>query len=93
MEKIFPYFNDTAPEISMVNLYTSMWTSFIGTGKPVPEDGAFSHITWDRFVPEQNNYLEINANPAMKTGLYPDRMEEWEKLFPLSLVSHVIKDD
>ncbi|OAD60209.1 Esterase FE4 [Eufriesea mexicana] len=87
MKDIFPYFNETAPEIPMVKLYTSMWTSFIGTGKPVPEDGAFSHITWDRFVPEQNNYLEINVNPTMKTGLYPDRMEEWEKLFPLSLVS------
>lgn len=73
----------------MVEMYTSMWTSFIETGEPVPKEGAFKNIRWNRFVPEQDNYLEINLNPTMKAGLHLDRMQEWEKLFPLPPVSWI----
>ncbi|XP_076231278.1 uncharacterized protein LOC143177296 [Calliopsis andreniformis] len=83
MEIFFPPLEKNAPEIPMIQMYTSMWTSFIKTGEPVPKSGAFKNIRWDRFVPEQDNYLEINLNPTMKTGLYLDRMQEWESLFPL----------
>lgn len=88
MEKIFPYFHEFTPEKRMVELYASMWASFVENGEPVPNNNeAFRGVTWDRFV--QNNYLEINLNSTMKTGLYSDRMKEWENLFPLSLVSEV----
>ncbi|XP_050490850.1 esterase E4-like [Bombus huntii] len=80
----FPYFNKTAPEIPMVELYTSMWSSFVQTGQPIPNG---RNITWNRFESEKSNYLDINLNPTMKTGFYPDRMQEWEKLFPLSAAS------
>lgn len=83
MKQFFPFFDSTAPEVPMVDLYTSMWTSFVCTGEPVPRNGPFMNIKWDRFTPQKNNYLEINLNPTMKTGLYSDRMQEWEKLFPL----------
>ncbi|XP_012344184.1 esterase E4-like [Apis florea] len=88
MEKIFPYFHEFTPEKRMVELYTSMWASFMENGEPVPNNNeAFKGVTWDRFV--QNNYLEINLNSSMKTGLYSDRMKKWENLFPLSLMSEV----
>lgn len=89
MEKIFPYFDEFAPETRMVELYTSVWASFAKNGEPfVPNDNeAFGGVTWDRFA--RDNYLEINLNPTMRTGLYSDRMREWENLFPLSLMSEV----
>lgn len=68
----------------MVELYTSMWSSFVQTGQPIPNG---RNITWNRFESEKSNYLDINLNPTMKTGFYPDRMQEWEKLFPLSAAS------
>lgn len=83
MKLFFPFFDETAPEIPIVELYTSIWTSFVQSGEPVPKSGPFNKIKWDRFNPKQDNYLEINTNPTMKTGLYLDRMQEWEKLFPL----------
>ncbi|XP_076180102.1 esterase E4-like [Ptiloglossa arizonensis] len=87
MKKLFPFFDETAPEVPLVELYTSMWTNFVATGEPVPKTGAFKNIRWDRFVAEKDNYLEINLNPTMRTGLYLDRMHEWERLFPLAPVS------
>ena len=87
METFFPFFNQSAPEIPMVDLYTSMWTSFVETGEPVPKEGAYKDLRWDRFVYEQNNYLEINLCPTMKTDLYLDRMREWERVFPLPPLS------
>ncbi|XP_034181508.2 uncharacterized protein LOC117604963 [Osmia lignaria lignaria] len=83
MKSFFPFFDETAPEIPIVELYTSIWTSFVQSGEPVPKSGPFNKIKWDRFIPNQDNYLEINTDPTMKTGLYLDRMQEWEKLFPL----------
>lgn len=83
MKAIFPFFDSNAPEIPMVELYTSMWTTFVETGVPVPRSGPYSNIRWDRFTSQQDNYLEINLNPTMRTGLHPARMREWEKLFPL----------
>ncbi|XP_076396750.1 uncharacterized protein LOC100876166 [Megachile rotundata] len=83
MKALFPFIDKTAPEDPIVELYTTLWSSFVKSGEPVPKSGAFKKIKWDRFVPKQDNYLEINANPTMKTGLYLDRMQEWERLFPL----------
>ncbi|KZC07957.1 Esterase E4 [Dufourea novaeangliae] len=87
MKQFFPFFDRTAPEVQMVELYTSMWTNFIETGEPVPKSGPFNNIKWDRFAPAKKNYLEINVNPTMRTGLYSDRMKEWERLFPLPSLS------
>ncbi|CAL7939259.1 unnamed protein product [Xylocopa violacea] len=88
MENFFPYFDTTAPENPMVELCTSIWTSFAQTGEPLPKSG----IKWNRFIPEENNYLEINLTPVMRNGLYPDRMQEWEKLFPLSSPSQTVSN-
>ncbi|XP_053985421.1 uncharacterized protein LOC128879892 [Hylaeus volcanicus] len=91
MKEFFPFLDSSAPEIPMVELYTSMWTNFVETGEPVPKTGAYKNVRWDRFVSRQDNYLEINLNPTMRTGLYLNRMQEWEKLFPLLPVAQAIE--
>lgn len=83
MKNNFPFFENNAPEIPMVELMTSMWSNFVETGQPVPSTLA-NNVTWDPYVLETDNYLEISEIPKMKTGLYPERMQKWESLFPLN---------
>ncbi|XP_066595962.1 esterase FE4-like [Prorops nasuta] len=79
----FPFFEKDAPEIPMVELITSIWTNFATTGEPLPKDvKAVEGVTWTKYSPDKDNYLDLNLEPSMKTGLYPERMQEWEKLFP-----------
>ncbi|KZC07956.1 PREDICTED: esterase E4-like [Dufourea novaeangliae] len=92
MKQIFQYFESDAPEIPMVEKYTTMWTNFVQTGEPIPKnDEKFKGVTWTTLVPSRNNYLEINLNPTMKTDFYPERMRTWERLFPLPTKSHNVK--
>ncbi|KAL6420042.1 hypothetical protein ACFW04_010998 [Cataglyphis niger] len=83
MKNNFPFFENNAPEIPMVELMTSMWSNFVETGQPVPSTLA-NNVTWDPYLLETDNYLEISEIPKMKTGLYPERMQKWESLFPLN---------
>ncbi|XP_043496969.1 esterase E4-like [Polistes fuscatus] len=84
MSAIFPYFNQSDPEIAMVELYTTMWTNFIQTGEPIPTNNEkFKNIKWERFETPKDNYLDITLNPVMKQGVFPERMAVWERLFPL----------
>lgn len=83
MSTKFPFFKDDAPEIPTVELMTSIWSNFAKTGQPVPPTLA-NKVTWDPYVSAMDNYLEITEKPSMKNGLYPDRMQKWESLFPLN---------
>lgn len=78
----FPYFEKDAPEIPTVELMTSMWSNFAQTGQPVPPNLA-NNITWNPYDLAKDDYLDISEEPKMKTGFYPDRMQEWERLFPI----------
>lgn len=92
MKYFFPYFESDAPEIPMVELYTTMWTNFAATGEPIPRnDSKFGGITWNTFVPAQTNFLDINIHPTMKNNFFPERMRMWERLFPLPSGSHNVK--
>ncbi|KAK2575832.1 hypothetical protein KPH14_007207 [Odynerus spinipes] len=92
MKEIFPFFNATSPEIPMVERYTSMWTNFALTGKPIPKDDEnFKNVVWERYAKEKDNYLDINLQPTMKQGVFPERMQFWDRLFPLPPPSHPIK--
>ncbi|KAL6446496.1 hypothetical protein ACFW04_001210 [Cataglyphis niger] len=71
MKNNFPFFENNAPEIPMVELMT------------IPSTLA-NNVTWDPYLLETDNYLEISEIPKMKTGLYPERMQKWESLFPLN---------
>ncbi|KAM0730969.1 Esterase FE4 [Formica fusca] len=83
MRKIFPFFENDAPEIPIVELMTSMWSNFAETGQPVPPTLA-NNVTWEPYLLETDNYLEISEISRMKTRLYPERMQKWESLFPLN---------
>lgn len=83
MKVKFPFFENNDPEIPIVELMTSMWSNFIQTGQPVSPALA-KNVTWEPYSPEKDNYLEISENPKMKKGLYPDRMQKWDSLFPLN---------
>ncbi|XP_011690504.1 PREDICTED: esterase FE4-like [Wasmannia auropunctata] len=80
----FPFFENDAPEIPMVDLMTSIWSNFVQTGQLCSALEA-KNVTWEPYLLERDNYLEITEEPTMKTGLYPDRMQKWNSLFPLNL--------
>ncbi|XP_076682059.1 esterase E4 [Andrena cerasifolii] len=94
MKNFFPYFESGAPEIPMVELYTSMWSNFVETGEPLPRNNKrLEGVTWSTFVPAQNNFLEIDLSPSMKNSFFPERMRTWERLFPLHSGSHNVKSN
>nr|QCC89018.1 carboxylesterase 3 [Meteorus pulchricornis] len=80
----FPYFDAEAPEIKAVKRSTAMWVNFAKTGEPIPKDrDEFKNITWTPFTKENKAYLEIGNELIMKSGLNEERMNEWDKMFPL----------
>ncbi|XP_043269312.1 uncharacterized protein [Venturia canescens] len=80
----FPYFEENAPEIPTVERMTKIWANFAKTGEPIPrDDDKFANVTWSPFDVENKRYLEIGEELVMKTNLHADRMNEWERLFPL----------
>lgn len=82
--KVFPYFEDNAPENVMVEKMTAIWANFAKTGEPIPKDNPlFQDVTWTQFTRKNQAYLDIDNSLLMRNGLYIDRMKEWEKLFPL----------
>lgn len=83
MKTKFPFFKNDDPEIPTVELMTSMWSNFAQTGQPVSQTLA-KNITWEPYLPERVNYLDISEEPKMKEGLYPDRMQKWDSLFSLN---------
>ncbi|CAK9823340.1 Esterase FE4 [Anthophora retusa] len=92
MKNFFPYFESDAPEIPMVEIYTSMWSNFVQTGEPIPRNNEMlRNVRWSKYVPSQTNFLEINLHPTMKTEFFPERMRIWERLFPLPRASNSVK--
>lgn len=80
----FPYFDENSPEIPTVERMTKIWANFAKTGEPIPrDDEIFSNVTWTPFDVKNKKYLEIGHELVMKTNLHGDRMDQWERLFPL----------
>jgi len=83
MQIKFPFFLNDDPEIPTVELMTTMWSNFAQTGQPV-SPALTDYVTWEPYILEKDNYLNISAVPRMTTGFFPDRMQKWESLFPLN---------
>ncbi|XP_008552460.1 esterase E4 [Microplitis demolitor] len=84
MKRFFPFFESNAPEIPTVEHMTAMWASFAKTGNPIPKNHPlFQGVTWEPFQPEIKQYLEINSTLTMKYNLNAERMEAFERIFPL----------
>nr|ARK19930.1 carboxylic ester hydrolase [Ampulex compressa] len=86
MSFIFPFLNSTDPEVAMVERYTSIVSHFAQTGEPLPQQQEeFRNVTWERYEPRRDNYLEINLQPEMKRGFFTERLSIWKRLFPVNL--------
>lgn len=83
MQNKFPLFLNDDPEILMVELMTNIWSNFAQIGQPI-SPALVENITWEPYIPEKDNYLNISAVPKMMTGFFPDRMQKWESLFSLN---------
>lgn len=64
---------------------TTMWTNFAKTGIPLPKDNKLdSNVEWIKYNPKKPAYLNIGNELEIKmTGINSERMNEWDKLFPL----------
>ncbi|XP_060523214.1 uncharacterized protein LOC132700111 [Cylas formicarius] len=95
IEKLFPFFNESFPEIEMVDNLTSLYSSFAkfgfvrGTWMSAPVN-SISRLrvpgaAWESFSLDTQKYMDIGDRLTMRRRLYDERYLEWEKLFPLSL--------
>lgn len=83
-------FNETDPEVRTIERMTAIWENFAKTGNPIPKDNAlFENVIWQQFIPSNKCYLNIGNELIMKNGnIYPERMQLWDKLFPLPSLSN-----
>ncbi|XP_066595668.1 uncharacterized protein [Prorops nasuta] len=80
----FPPITVNDPESAMIDRLTAIWNSFVYTNEPIPKDDPlFRGVTWEPYRASSENYLDINLNCSMKNGIYPKRMQLWERLFPI----------
>lgn len=80
----FPDFDKDSPEVKTVERMTAIWSNFAKTGEPIPRDDPnFANVTWNKYTKKDKEYLEIGNDLVVKTGLNAERMDLWDKLFPI----------
>ncbi|KAF5277162.1 hypothetical protein FQR65_LT03868 [Abscondita terminalis] len=85
ISKLFPKFNTTDPEYSMVKKLTTLIENFAKTGKPIVSPSKdLDNIDWVPFTTQNNQYMDIGETLQMHENLYKDRYSVWERLFPLN---------
>ncbi|XP_047113935.1 juvenile hormone esterase-like isoform X2 [Schistocerca piceifrons] len=81
---LFPFFNEGAPEIPILERHTKMWANFVIHGNPTPHKDIDKFETkWEPFEVSDTKYMDIGARLELKTALNQKRMLLWDKLFPL----------
>ncbi|CAG9854755.1 unnamed protein product [Phyllotreta striolata] len=87
IQKLFPLFKENSPEeVEMVNKLTAIYANFAKTGNPIPSPSEkLDNVNWDRFTSGNNKYLEMGSKLVMKERKPEKRLQEWEKLYPLSM--------
>ncbi|XP_058796124.1 uncharacterized protein LOC131666991 [Phymastichus coffea] len=79
----FPMIKTTDKENEILERFTTIWTNFAKTSKPIPNNNSlFQDVTWETLNSNTFNYLEINNTLQMKENYFADRMQFWEKLYP-----------
>ncbi|KAJ9585488.1 hypothetical protein L9F63_002689, partial [Diploptera punctata] len=64
-------------------------TSFT-TGNPTPNASeVLNNVIWEQMTTDNLAYLSINSELKMKSGLYQDRMNIWDRYFPTSIMFSV----
>ncbi|XP_032456548.1 uncharacterized protein LOC100116956 [Nasonia vitripennis] len=83
----FPDFDKDSPDLKTVERMTAIWSNFAKTGEPIPKDDRnFANVSWERYSAKEKKYLEIGSELVLKAGLNAERMELWDKLFPVPLL-------
>ncbi|XP_031354604.1 venom carboxylesterase-6-like isoform X2 [Photinus pyralis] len=86
ISQLFPKFNVTDPEYTMVRKLTTMWTNFAITGNPTPHHHSepLGNAHSIPYTPGKRKYMDIGNELSMKQNLYEERYSVWDKLFPLN---------
>ena len=80
----FPEFDKDSAEVKTVQRMTAIWANFAKTGEPIPKDDSlFSNVKWEKYTTKDKKYLEIGEELVTKTDLNAERMNFWDKLFPV----------
>ncbi|XP_047996755.1 venom carboxylesterase-6-like [Leguminivora glycinivorella] len=86
-------------EIKLLRRMVRMWTNFIKTGNPTPDekDDTLKKITWTpvNMDSKEKQYLHITKAPRMKAGPLSERAAFWENLlkkYSAMVVDGVVKD-
>ncbi|XP_063229237.1 juvenile hormone esterase-like isoform X1 [Bacillus rossius redtenbacheri] len=83
---LFPLLKENDPEILMVERLTKLWANFIQTRDPTPERSEiFNYVRWEPITTRNTNYLHQGVKMEMKQGLFQDRMNLWDRLFPVQM--------
>lgn len=82
----FNYFDENSIDIPIVERMTTMWTNFAKNGTPLPKNNKLNpNIEWIKYNQKKPTYLNIGNELEIKmTGINTERMNEWDKLFPLT---------
>ncbi|KAL7289595.1 hypothetical protein TKK_0016453 [Trichogramma kaykai] len=87
---LFPEFEKDSPEMRTVERMTAIWANFAKTGEPIPLEGSgvelFANVTWEPYRLDDQRYLQIGEELSMQTRLNAERMDIWDKLFPMGPV-------
>ncbi|CAB0034145.1 unnamed protein product [Trichogramma brassicae] len=93
----FPEFEKDSPEMRTVERMTAIWANFAKTGEPIPLEGSgvelFANVTWEPYRLDDQRYLEIGEELSMQTRLNAERMDIWDKLFPMGPAASNVEDD
>ncbi|KAF5306936.1 hypothetical protein FQA39_LY00166 [Lamprigera yunnana] len=83
--KKFSDYKDDDPETDTIQKMTTMWSNFVKSGKPVPDQTEqLDNVKWEPFTMKAKKYLEIGNKLVLNENLNEKRYGEWEKSFPLS---------
>ncbi|XP_043273664.1 juvenile hormone esterase-like [Venturia canescens] len=64
----------------MMHILTELWTNFAKESNPTPNMDGMVKVTWEP-KGKDDNYLDINLEPKLKSGLMTDRKNFWADIY------------
>ncbi|XP_032512096.2 juvenile hormone esterase-like [Danaus plexippus] len=81
----FPALGTDGEDAAMADRLTAIWYNFAKYGDPNPRGDSreLSGLRWPQATPGRRTYLRIDNQLSLHENLKEDRMNIWEKLYPL----------